>query len=119
MKTVIKNMNINTERRNILITHQFITGASFGNSEEFSVGGTDNIDADIFDDFDYVALGHIHRSQNIGSKRIRYCGSQLKYYIEEASQQKSVTITEIGLKGALDIKEIPLVPKRDMKVYKG
>ncbi len=119
MKTVIKNMNINTERRNILITHQFITGASFGDSEEFSVGGTDNIDADIFDDFDYVALGHIHRPQNIGSKRIRYCGSQLKYYIEEASQQKSVTITEIGLKGDLDIKEIPLVPKRDMKVYKG
>lgn len=119
MKTVIKNMNINSEYRNILITHQFITGASFGDSEEFSVGGTDNIDADVFDDFDYVALGHIHRPQNIGSKRIRYCGSQLKYCIEEVSQQKSVTIAEIGVKGNLDIREIPLVPKRDMKVYKG
>lgn len=119
MRTVIKNMNINSGGRNILITHQFITGASFGDSEEFSVGGTDNIDADVFDDFDYVALGHIHRPQNIGSKRMRYCGSQLKYYIEEVLQQKSVTIAEIGAKGNLDIREIPLVPKRDMKVYKG
>ena len=119
MKTVIKNMNINPEYRNILITHQFVTGASFSDSEELSVGGTDNIDADVFNAFDYVALGHIHRPQNVGNKRIRYCGSPLKYSGKEINQQKSVTIVEIGVKGNLDIKEIPLVPKRDMKIYKG
>lgn len=119
MKTVIENMDINPECRNILVTHQFITGASFGEQEELSVGGTDNIDAGIFDVFDYVALGHIHRPQNVGSKKIRYCGSPLKYSGREANQRKSVTIVEAAEKGSLDVREIPLVPERDMKIYKG
>lgn len=119
MKIVIENMNINSDSRNILITHQFITGASFSESEEFSVGGTENIDAEIFDDFDYIALGHIHRPQNVRDKRIRYCGSPLKYSSNEENQQKSVTIVEMGEKGNLEIRTIPLIPERDMKFYKG
>lgn len=119
MKTVIENMDINPECRNILVTHQFITGASFGEPEELSVGGTDNIDAGVFDVFDYVALGHIHRPQNVGSKKIRYCGSPLKYSGREANQRKSVTIVEAEEKGSLDVREIPLVPEHDMKIYKG
>lgn len=119
MKIVIENMNVNSDNRNILIIHQFITGASFSESEELSVGGTENIDADIFDDFDYVALGHIHRPQNVRGERIRYCGSPLKYSLKEANQQKSVTIVEIGEKGNLNIRTSPLTPERDMKVYKG
>ncbi len=119
MKIVIENMNVNSDNRNILIIHQFITGASFSESEELSVGGTENIDADIFDDFDYVALGHIHRPQNVRGERIRYCGSPLKYSLKEANQQKSVTIVEMGEKGNLNIRTSPLTPERDMKVYKG
>ncbi|MDD6346327.1 MAG: exonuclease SbcCD subunit D [Oscillospiraceae bacterium] len=119
LRTVIDNMNVDSGERNILIAHQFVTGASLSNSEEFSVGGTDNVDSDVFKIFDYTALGHIHRPQNVGSPAIRYCGSQLKYSLDEVSQQKSVTIAELNEKGNLRISEIPLVPKYDMKSYKG
>lgn len=119
MRTVIDNMDIDPDSRNVLITHQFITGALFSESEELSVGGTENIDADVFDDFDYVALGHIHRPQNVRNNKIRYCGSPLKYSMSEANQQKSVTIAELGEKGSVNIKIMPLIPLRDMKIYKG
>ena len=87
--------------------------------EEISVGGTDNVDAAVFDGFDYVALGHIHRPQNMGGERIRYCGTPLKYSFSEAGHQKSVTVAELKRKGDLSVREIPLVPLRDMKEIKG
>ncbi len=118
-RIVVDSMKVNPEERNILVAHQFVTGASFSNSEEISIGGTENIDSDVFKIFDYTALGHIHRPQNIGSSKIRYCGSQLKYTVDEANQEKSVTIVELNEKNSLNIKEIPLVPKYDIKAYKG
>lgn len=119
MKAAINQMDINTNERNILVTHQFVTGSIRCESEEISVGGTDNVDASVFVDFDYVALGHIHGPQNIGSKKIRYCGTPLKYSFSEAQHEKSVTVVEIKEKENLIIDTIPLTPKRDLKEIRG
>ena len=115
----IGRMNIDKTQRNVLITHQFVTGAQRSDSEELLVGGTDNIGAEVFCDFDYVALGHIHGPQNMDSGRIRYCGSPLKYSFSEAAQQKSVTVAELKEKGTLEIHTVPLIPRRDMVELKG
>lgn len=115
----VKNMNINFDERNVLVTHQFVTGANRCESEEISVGGSDNIDASIFDEIDYVALGHIHGPQNIGCERIRYCGSPLKYSFSETNHKKSVTLVELKEKNNIKIETIPLIPRCDMKEIKG
>lgn len=115
----VEALEIHKEQRNVLVTHQFVTGASRSDSEEISVGGSDNVDASVFDDFDYVALGHIHGPQNIGSPRIRYCGTPLKYSFSEAGQQKSVTVAELKEKGTLEVAARPLTPLRDLREIRG
>ena len=119
LNTVITGMNIDNTKRNILITHQFVTGSSRTESEDVSVGGSDNVDADIFKDFDYVALGHIHRSQSCGSEYIRYCGTPLKYSFSESKDTKSITVIDIKEKGDIKLDFIPLTPLRDMVEIKG
>ena len=119
VETAVKHMNADFSQRNIIITHQFVTGAVRSDSEDISVGGTDNVSADIFADFDYTALGHIHKPQNIGSERIRYCGTPLKYSFSEAKQDKSVTVIELGKKGDVDVRTVKLIPLRDMTELKG
>ncbi|MBR4461033.1 MAG: exonuclease SbcCD subunit D [Erysipelotrichaceae bacterium] len=116
-ETIISDMNIDKERINILVAHQYVTGAEKGGSEEMSIGGIDNIDASLMMDFDYVALGHIHKKQTIAGK-IRYCGTPLKYSFSEISNQNSVTVIEIE-KGKLQIREINLEPKRELKEITG
>ena len=103
---------------NILVAHQFVTGASRSESEDISVGGLDNVDASVFEGFDYVALGHIHGPQNIGSEVIRYCGTPLKYSFSEANHNKSVTVIDID-KEDVNVRTVPLTPIRDMRVIKG
>lgn len=119
VKVAVDNMNVDTAKRNLIITHQFVTGSERCESEELSVGGTDNVDGAVFDAFDYVALGHIHGPQNCGSERIRYCGTPLKYSFSEANHKKSVTVVEFLEKGNLKIDTIPLTPLRDMREIKG
>ena len=119
IRVAVENMNIDTDKRNILITHQFVTGSTRCDSEDVSVGGTDNVDSSVFSDFDYVALGHIHSPQNCGSEKIRYCGTPLKYSFSEAKHQKSVTVVDFLEKGNMEISTIPLVPLRDLKEIKG
>ncbi|MCI7766954.1 MAG: exonuclease SbcCD subunit D [Oscillospiraceae bacterium] len=119
VETAVRHLNINTAERNILITHQFVSGALRSDSEDISVGGTDSVSADIFGDFDYVALGHIHSPQNIGSERIRYCGTPLKYSFSEAGHKKSVTVAELSEKGRLTVRTEELIPLRDMIELKG
>ena len=119
VETAVKHMNADFSQRNIIITHQFVTGAVRSDSEDISVGGTDNVSADIFADFDYTALGHIHKPQNIGSERIRYCGTPLKYSFSEAKQDKSVTVIELGKKGDTNVRTVGLIPLRDMTELKG
>ena len=119
MRVAIGVMNINTSERNVLVTHQFVAGATTCESEEISVGGTDNVDASVFSDFDYVALGHIHGAQNCGSERVRYCGTPLKYSFSEAKHQKSVTVVELGEKDKFSVRTIDLTPVHDMSEIKG
>lgn len=115
----IEAMGVDTAVRNVLVTHQFVTGAARCDSEELSVGGTDNVDAAVFDPFDYVALGHIHGPQQVGRETVRYCGTPLKYSFSEAGHKKSVTVVELGAKGAVTIRTIPLKPLRDMVELRG
>lgn len=119
MRVAVENMNVDSTVRNVLVTHQFVTGAELSTSEDIAVGGTDNIDGTIFKDFDYVALGHIHRPQNVGSERIRYCGTPLKYSFSEVKQEKSVTAVQLDEKGSLKVETIPLEPLYDMAELKG
>ena len=119
IRVVVDNLKLDTSEINILIAHQFVTGASRTESEEISVGGLDNVDASVFEDFDYVALGHIHRPQKIGTERIRYCGTPLKYSFSEVNDTKSVSIIEINSKEDFNLRTIPLVPKRDMRKIRG
>ena len=119
LRTAVEALDIDRSERNILVTHQFVTGAIRSDSEEISVGGTDNVDAAVFDGFDYVALGHIHGPQNIGSERIRYCGTPLKYSFSEAKHQKSVTVIDIADKESISVRTVPLHPLRDMREIEG
>ncbi len=119
LEIVLKNTDIDCSQRNLLVAHQFVTGAFRSDSEEILVGGLDNVDAALFADFDYVALGHIHGAQNTGSEKIRYCGTPLKYSFSEYKQQKSVTVIDLKDKGQLNIETVPLIPLRDMVKIKG
>ena len=119
IRTAIRHMAVDTATRNLLLTHQFVTGAQTCESEELSVGGSDNVDASVFNCFDYVALGHLHGPQNIGSNRIRYCGTPLKYSFSEANHYKSVTVVELGAKGELQVHTVPLTPRHDLREISG
>ena len=118
-RAAVEHMDIDHSRRNVLLTHQFVTGASRCESEEISVGGSDNVDASVFGCFDYVALGHIHGPQNIIPGKIRYCGTPLKYSFSEAGHHKSVTVVELGQKGETLVRTVPLQPLHDMREIKG
>ena len=118
LKAAICAMQVNEKNRSILITHQFVTGALVSDSEDLSVGGTDQVSAEVFEAFDYVALGHLHRPQNV-KENIRYCGTPLKYSFSEVNDVKSVTIAELKEKGSLSMWEIPLAPLHEMKEIKG
>lgn len=106
-------------QRNILMAHQFVTGAHRSESEEILVGGLDNIDASVFSAYDYVALGHIHTPQKVGRETIRYCGTPIKYSFSEAAKDKSVTIVELAEKGKVQIQEHILKPLHDLREIRG
>ena len=118
-RVAVEHMGIDTTIRNVLLTHQFVTGASTCESEEISVGGSDNVEASVFADFDYVALGHIHGPQNIGTNKIRYCGTPLKYTFSEEHHHKSVTVVNLNAKGELNLELRPLTPKHDLRSIRG
>ena len=119
LRVAVEKMPIDPKRRSVLVAHQFVTGAVRSDSEEVSVGGLDNVDAAVFAPFSYVALGHIHRPQNIGSPRVRYSGTPLKYSFSEAGDEKSVTMAELDGKGEVSLRTVSLTPKRDLREVKG
>ena len=119
VQVVIRHMEIDPADRNVLVAHQFVTGASQCESEDIQVGGLDNIDAAVFDLFDYTALGHIHSPQNVGNGTVRYCGTPLKYSFSEADQEKSVTVVELEEKGNVKTRLLLLRPLRDMRKIRG
>lgn len=119
MRSAIAHLDIDSAERNVLVTHQFVAGALTCDSEELTVGGTEQVDVSVFEPFDYTALGHLHGPQNVGSKRVRYCGTPLKYSFSEVRHQKSVTVVQLGEKGALDVRVLPIVPLREMAELRG
>ena len=127
MRVAIAHMDIDPTHRNLLVTHQFVTGASRSDSEDISVGGSDNVDASVFAPFDYVALGHLHGPQQMGEEGgpiIRYAGTPLKYSFSEARHHKYVTVVEIGEKKADGVVDVcigtrELRPLHDMREIRG
>ena len=115
----VKAVDVDPAARNVLVTHQFVTGAARCESEEVSVGGSDNVDASVFDGFDYVALGHLHGPQTVGRETVRYCGTPLKYSFSEVHHKKSVTVVELGEKGTVTVRTVPLTPRRDLVELRG
>ncbi|MCR5319178.1 MAG: exonuclease SbcCD subunit D [Treponema sp.] len=115
----VRSMRMDPAKRNVLVAHQFVTGAQRSDSEEVSVGGLDNVAAEIFDGIDYVALGHIHGPQKIGRESLRYSGTPLKYSFSECSHKKSLTLVTMAQKGCVTVDEIPLVPLHDMRMLRG
>lgn len=118
LRVAISHMDIRRNERNILVAHQFVRGSHLVGSEELIVGGLDEVDASVFEAFDYVALGHLHGPQNV-NKHIRYSGSPLKYSIDEADDKKSVTIVEVGTMAEVKITTLPLQPLRDWQDLRG
>ena len=118
MAAVLRAANVDTARRNVLVAHQFVAGAVPCESEELSVGGTDNVAVCVFDDFDYVALGHIHGPQKVGRETVRYCGTPLVYSRTEMDAEKSVTMVELGEKGKVAVHMRPLTPRRKVRLIR-
>ena len=128
MRMAITQMKFTDGRRNVLLAHQFVTGAERSDSEE-NVGGLDNVDASVFEGFDYVSLGHIHKPQNVakdsaGVARVRYSGTPLKYSLSEKDHKKSLTVIELGAKeqsalADISVREIPLTPEHDVREIRG
>ena len=119
VRVAIKHMNVDCNKRNVLVAHQFVLGAATCESEEHIVGGLDSVSSDVFDCFDYVALGHIHGKQYIGRETVRYCGTLLKYSFSEKNHVKSVTVVDIKEKGNIEVREVMLTPKRDLREIRG
>ena len=115
---VLDHLQMDETKRNVLVMHQFVAGAQTCESEE-AVGSLEAVDAALLEKFDYVALGHIHRAQQVHKEYIRYAGTPLKYSLSEVNHHKSVTIVELGEKGSVDIRQIPLHPLRDMYEIRG
>ena len=118
-RAAVGRMAIDNKERNILVAHQMIIGSLRCESEEVSVGGLDGVSADVFDDFDYVALGHLHGRQKVGRDTVRYCGTPLKYSFSEKDHVKSVTVIELNGKEDISITEKELVPLHDLREIRG
>lgn len=119
LECVLSQEKIDETKRNVIVSHQFVTGAMRSESEEVSVGGLDNVSVENYEAFDYVALGHIHRAQQMGRESARYAGTLLKYSFSEEKHNKSMTIVDLKEKGNIEIKEIPVKPLHDLKTIKG
>lgn len=126
VRAVIAHEDIDPEKRNVIVSHQFVAGKSsdpdLSGSEgpgTKSVGTVEKIGYDCFDLFDYAALGHIHSPQSVGHREVRYSGSPLKYSLSEVDNNKSLPIVTFNGKGDVDIELVPLKPLRDMRHIKG
>ena len=119
VRAVLRNADVDFSGRNVLMCHQFVLGCETCESEELSVGTLDNIDASLFDGFDYVAMGHIHKPQRVGRDTLRYAGSPLKYSFSEAQHRKSVTIIDLQEKGETQVRTVPVYPLHDVRLIEG
>ncbi len=115
----INSVKLN-ESINVLISHCFIDGAEESDSERpLSIGGADRVSFELFSDFDYVALGHLHSPQYKGKEHIRYSGSILKYSFSEQHQKKGFTLVEMDSSGLKSTSHIPLIPLHNLRIVEG
>ena len=119
LRRVIGKASFDPAERHVLAAHQYVTGGIRSDSEEKNLGGLDNVDAEVFAPFDYVALGHLHRAQTAGGEQIRYSGAPLCYSFAEAEDDKQALIVELKEKGSLEVRPIPLKPLRAMRTIRG
>lgn len=119
VRIALEQTKIDEKERNVLLAHQFVTGAKRCDAEELQVGDVDQIPAELFASFEYVALGHIHSPQKVGCETVRYCGAPLKYSFSEAGQEKSITVVELKEKSSVDLRTIPLKPLHDLRKIRG
>lgn len=123
MKYLVSTLTLNPNERHVLMAHQLVLNATtpleFSDSEVLSIGGLDQISYEVFNQFDYVALGHLHKSQKVGREGIRYSGSPLKYSFSEVNHKKAVTVVTLKGKGDIEIEQIPLTPLRDLRKIRG
>lgn len=119
VRIALEQTKIDEKERNVLLAHQFVTEAKRCDAEELQVGDVDQIPAELFASFEYVALGHIHSPQKVGRETVRYCGAPLKYSFSEAGQEKSITVVELKEKSSVDLRTIPLKPLHDLRKIRG
>ena len=123
MKAIMEANPIDSTERNVLITHAFVVGGEAPEQSESEkklvVGGKESVDATLLEHFDYVALGHLHRTQRVNSDKIRYSGSLLKYSFSEEHYHKSMTMIDLDAEGEISIELLPLKPRRDMRTITG
>ncbi len=125
-RTAISKCDLNEEERNVLLTHQFVTGKSepeLSGSESsiLNVGNIDKIGSDCFKSFDYVAMGHIHSGQAVGDESCRYAGAPLKYSLNdrELRGQKTAPVVTLGEKGDVQVELVPLKPLYEIRHIRG
>lgn len=125
VQMLVDREDINTEERNVLVTHQFYTAAGKepqrSPSESVFVGGTGNVEISALEPFTYAAMGHIHKKQSVGKKAcFRYCGTPLKYSVGESKDEKTLTVVTLAEAGREPvIQELPLHPLHDVKQLRG
>ncbi|MTK68811.1 exonuclease SbcCD subunit D [Turicibacter sanguinis] len=123
MKAIMEVNPIDSTERNVLITHAFVVGGEAPEQSESEkklvVGGKESVDATLLEHFNYVALGHLHRTQRVNSDKIRYSGSLLKYSFSEEHYHKSMTMIDLDAEGEISIELLPLKPRRDMRTITG
>ncbi len=124
LRCVLEAAPIDYSQRNVLVAHQFVLAGELEptrSDSEVAIGGVDGVDAALFEGFDYVALGHLHRPQKVGRETVRYAGSLLKYSFSEARGQKSAVLVSLGPKGedGVDFSLLPLRPPHDLREVEG
>lgn len=121
VRLVLQEAEVDPSCRNVILSHQFIAGSTFDDRDQKAVGTLDNVDPSLYDAFDYAALGHIHRAQNVGRAdgTMRYCGTMLKYSRAEASAEKTVTLVDLGPRGEVLASARPLRPLRELRAVRG
>lgn len=122
LQAVIASLPVDPTQRNVALSHQFVTAGGWGPEtcdSELSVGGSENVDASVYDPFDYVALGHLHRAQRVGRDTLRYSGSLLKYSLSEWNSPKSIPIVDLGKKGEVTLELVDMPHLHDLRKVEG
>lgn len=119
VRFALQSARIDPAVRNVLVAHQFVAGSKVCDSESRLIGGVEQVGVDLFQAFDYVALGHLHSPQRLSEGRVCYSGSPLKYSLSEANQKKGALMIDMREKGQLTVEERPFTPIHDLRIMRG